>query len=142
MTDDINEVLETTRTMVLSTISVDGTPWGTPLRFTFDGANIVWDNSPGSVHLANLLRDGRCFITIVNFDEEHSRAIYIKTLAKKLPADEAKKARKLLEKWGETDLENEAIFMAPMGEMSRVKPDTEKENGSLRAYFEYKEEKK
>jgi len=114
------EVLNNTRSLTISTVCEDGSPWGTPLGWwAFDGKNIVFDNHSGTVHANNLARNGRCFITIFNRDLGYSRGVYIDTFAKKLTGDDCEQAKKLIEDRGLQVTDD--IFSAPIGEIDEAK---------------------
>jgi len=119
MNQDLLEVLNNTRFITLSTVNDDGSPWATPIGwFGFDAENnrIVFDNETGTIHAANLQRDSRCIITMVNHDKEYTRAVYVPTLAKKLTGEDFEKAKKFLPDRGVHD-END-IFAASIGEIN------------------------
>ncbi len=86
MSDEIVDVLKNTRHMTLSTVCENGSPWGTPVRFIFRCGKIYWTNVDKSVHMGNIRRDNRIFISVVNYDQEKYRAAYIKTVAKQIAA--------------------------------------------------------
>ncbi|MCL2280697.1 pyridoxamine 5'-phosphate oxidase family protein [Candidatus Saccharibacteria bacterium] len=128
MTDDqifsknLLDVLNDTKFMTLATVCADGSPRATPLGwFAFDAGErrLVFDNRLGTVHAENLARDSRCFITIVNYDQDHSRSVNIKTVAHKLVGSEYDAAKKLILDRGLNVSDD--IFAAPIGEVDMEK---------------------
>lgn len=145
MEQNLSDVLNNSKYMTIATVCEDGSPWCTPLGwFAFDAEKemLVFDNHLGTVHADNLVRDLRCFITIVNYDQEHSRSVHIKTVAHKLTGQEYEDAKKMILDRG-LNVTND-IFAAPIGEIDERKSKTgAREDGSLRfhCYMIYKEEK-
>ena len=118
--EDFLDVLNNTKFITVSTVNIDGSPYATPIGwFAFDGESIVFDNHSGKIHSNNLRRDGRCFITIVNYDQKHSRAVYIETVARNLHGAEYEKAKKLIE--GKGLSVSDDIAIAPIGEIDMEK---------------------
>ena len=120
MNNDLLDVLNNTAFITVSTVNEDGSPYATPIGwFAFDGKNIVFDNHSGKNHSNNLRLDNRCFITIVNTAQKHSRAVYIQTIATNLEGAEYQKAKKLIEDKGLKVSDDIAI--APIGEIDLEK---------------------
>jgi Pyridoxamine 5''-phosphate oxidase. len=133
------DIINNTRFFTLSTTCEDGSPWGTPIGwFALDGNNIVFDNRQGTVHANNLTRDNRCFITFVNRDTGHSRAIYITTRATKLSGDQYEKAKALILEKG-LNVSND-VFSAPIGDLVEEKSQIGMINGKdkFHCYMEAK----
>lgn len=146
MTDqNLADVFNNSKFITIATVCEDGSPWATPLGwFAFDAANgrIVFDNHAGTIHAENLARDPRCFISIVNYEQDHSRSAYIKTVAHKLTGTEYVTAKKMILDKG-LNVTND-IFAAPIGEVDDKKSKiSRREDGSLRfyCYMIYEEEK-
>jgi hypothetical protein len=120
-------------------VCADGSPHATPLgwwAFDFDKGEIVFDNRAETVHGRNLARDQRCFITIVNYDQSHSRAVYVKTVAQKLTGDKLDHAADLIiSRGGKKDGE---IWSARLGELDETKTEIRyDEDGSSRRFHCY-----
>ncbi len=64
MQDDILQITEQIHVGSLATINEDGSPWNTPLHFTFSDTMVYWLSSPKAQHSQNLERDDRVSITI------------------------------------------------------------------------------
>jgi hypothetical protein len=145
--ENLRDVLTKTRFITLSTVCADGSPYATPLSWwAFDerGKVIVFDNRTETTHGKNLARDPRCFITIVNQDQLHGRAVYVKTVAQKLIDNDAIKnaVDLIIARGGKEDGE---IWAADFGEIDEAKTRIHyNDDGSLRkfyCYFTAKEEK-
>ncbi len=80
----IQAVLQTNENMVLSTANKTGTPWVTPVAYTFDNQNsLYWVSSKDARHSSNV-RD-RSEVAIVIYMTEPTRdAVYIEAEAKEL----------------------------------------------------------
>jgi len=135
--ENLAEIFGNTKFITIATVCENGDPWATPIGwFAFDGENVVFDCRKGTVHAENLARDGRCFVTIVNYDQEHSRSVHIATTARKLVDDEYGRAKQLIiERGGKV---TDDIFAAPVGEIDEEKSKTdedERADGSLRFHY-------
>lgn len=134
MEKKLSDIFNNTKFITVSTVRENGEPWATPIGwFAFDGKNIVFDNRAGTIHADNLARDGRCFVTIVNYDEEHPCAIYIATHAKKLLGDDYERAKQAIIDRGLSV--DDDVFAAPVGVIDEDKSNfSERSDGSLRFY--------
>jgi 8-oxo-dGTP diphosphatase len=119
MEQDLHDIFLGSKYLTIATVCADGSPWATPLGWwAFDGVGcIVFDNRAGTTHADNLARDPRCFITIVNYDQEHSRSAHIKTVARKLSSAEYDDAKKLILDRG-LDVSDD-IFAAEIGKLDQ-----------------------
>ena len=133
---NLSDIFNNTKFMTITTVCKDGSPWATPLGWwAFDDGRgyLVFDNHIGTVHAENLARDSRCFVTIVNDDQKHSRSVHIKTVAHKLIGQKYDDAKKLILDRG-LNVTND-IFAAPIGEMDMKKTKISfRDDGSLRFY--------
>ncbi|MCL1877139.1 pyridoxamine 5'-phosphate oxidase family protein [Candidatus Saccharibacteria bacterium] len=143
--ENLSDILSDSQFMTIATTCADGSPWATPLGWwAFDEENnqIVFDNRRGTMHAENLARDPRCFISIVNYDLEHSRSVHIKTVAHKLIGQEYDCAKKLILDRG-LDVTDD-IFAAPICDLDEGRTEVrEMEDGLVRfhCYFTYEEKK-
>ena len=141
MSNDLLDVLNNTKFITISTVNADGSPYATPIGwFAFDGENIVFDNHSGKIHSNNLKRDGRCFITIVNYDQEHSRAAYIESFARNLDGEEYEKAKELIE--GKGLRVSDDIAAVPIGEVDMEKSQIYERLGKKRFHCYMKPKEK
>lgn len=96
MNTDARTILENNNFVVLSTVSGDGTPWGTPVHFAFDEQNIYWISGDSAVHSQNIFDNGRAFLVVYNSQQDTAKdtraCIYVTTTARALEGDEAVKA--------------------------------------------------
>ncbi len=85
--DDVNRIqsiLHSNLNMILSTADKNGTPWITPVAYTFDKDNsLYWVSSKNSRHSANVRARKEIAIVIFMF-EPAADAIYIEANAKEL----------------------------------------------------------
>ncbi|PSB01352.1 pyridoxamine 5'-phosphate oxidase family protein [Merismopedia glauca] len=84
----------------LSTCSVDGIPWVSPLFFAFDdNLNIYWSSAIASQHSQNLYsNNGRAAISIFNttFPEGSPEGLYFSGVASELDGDDTEFGLQLL----------------------------------------------
>jgi len=145
LNENLLDVLHNTRHITIATVCADGAPRCTPIgwwAFDDEKGRIVFDNRQGTIHADNLARDPRCFIAIVNYDQEHSRSVNIQTRVRKLTGAEYDAAKKLILDKGLKI--NDDIFTAPIGEIDKKKTRTDtRDDGSRRfyCYTVYKETK-
>ena len=137
MKENRDKLFFETRILSLATICEDGGPYGTWLRFVSDGEYIYFDNVPDAVHLENIRRDGRVFVTILNLDGEDSISGYIRSRAEVLDGVEAKKALELLKTVGSPDPKNDMYCRVKIGE---IDPDKKVKNPHRQFYFINREE--
>jgi len=122
MNENMKKLLIDTPYLSLSTVCEDGSPYGTWLRFASDGKYLYFDNVPSSAHIANIKRDARVFVTILNLSGKDSISGYIKSCAEIITGDEADKATKLLKERGATpDPNNGVVCRVRIGEIDRAK---------------------
>ena len=139
MNENMRKLFFETRILSLATVCDDGAPYGTLLRFVSDGEYIYFDNVPESVHLANIRRDSRVFVTILNTDGADSVSGYISSRAEIISGVEADRVFELLETVGKPDPKNNVYCRVRIGEI-----DSEKrvKNSHRQFYFVNEKEKK
>jgi hypothetical protein len=116
------DIMTNSKFITIATINADGSPRSTPLSwFALDqrGGAVVFDCRARTMHGANLARDGRCFITVVNYDKGYERSIYIQSFARKLTGQAYEKAKELILSAGKNVTDD--IFAAPFGEIDKKK---------------------
>lgn len=139
MEKNLKKLLSDTRILSLSTVCEDGSPYGTWLRFACDGEYLYFDNVPNSIHIANIKRDPRVFITILNLENvDYSISAYIKSHAEILTGDGAKKALDLLKTVGMPDPKNDIYCRVKIGEINK---DKYVKNPNRQFYFVAEEER-
>lgn len=72
-------VIDSTRVGTLATLREDGSPYVTPITYTFVDGLFVWLSAPDAEHSLNIARDPRVSLSIVENTEQ--RAVYINTTA-------------------------------------------------------------
>lgn len=77
MNEEVRAVIESTHTGVLATLCEDGSPYATPITYTFDSGRFTWKSSPDAVHSKNIERDGRVSLSIVENADSKVRAVYV-----------------------------------------------------------------
>jgi len=126
-----------TQHLSLATVSVDGSPYGTWLRFVSDEKYIYFDNVPESAHVSNIRRDPRVYLTILNLDGEDSISGYIRSRAEILTGAEAEQALVLLGTVGTPDPVNNVYCRVKIGE---IDTDKKAKNPQRQFYFVNREE--
>ena len=138
--ENMKRLFGETRHLSLSTVNADGSPYGTWLRFVSDGEYIYFDNVPGSVHVGNIRRDSRVYLTILNLDgTEDSVSGYIQSRAEILDGEEAERALALLKTVGTPDLVNNVYCRVKIGE---IDVDKKVKNPHRQFYFVNREEER
>jgi len=145
MSHKFSDIINNTKFIVVSTICVDGAPWATPLglfAFDADSNQIVFQNRAGTMHGENLKRDNRCFITLVNYDEENQSrtSLHISTFAKKLSGGDYEKAKKLIQNLSK-DISSGDIFAVPLGEKDEEKSTVDSKRNATYIYMKAEAEK-
>jgi len=145
MNHKLSDIINTAKFIVISTICADGAPWATPLGlFAFDAEKnqIVFQNRAGTTHAENLARDDRCFITLVNYDEENQSrtSLHISTFAKKLTGENYEKAKNLIQSRGK-NISSGDIFAAPLGKKDEAKSTIDLKRNTTYIYMKSEEEK-
>ena len=83
--DRIEKIFKSVIYCTLSTVCEDGTPWSTPVFFSYDGQkSIYWWSPIKAVHSKNIVRNQQVFITVFDsrVPEGEGQGIYIKATAK------------------------------------------------------------
>lgn len=130
MNDIASAILNFNSYCTLSTVSADGTPWGSPVHFAYDEAKIYWVSHSKANHSQNLEHNNKLFITI--FDSRQAAetlgdrgAVYISTRATKLSGDAAMAARDVYSGRYPDDnsrkMADWEIYSAPIGELNEGK---------------------
>jgi len=77
MTEEALAVITSSSTGTLATLCEDGSPYTTPLKYTFKDGRFTWKSAPEAVHSMNIIRDGRASFCIVEDVANNVRAVYI-----------------------------------------------------------------
>ena len=87
MNDDI-KTLERNDYMTLATVSEDGSPWATPVKFGYHDGLVYWRSDPTATHSQNIERDGRVSMSVYDPQSrpgfEELQAVYIQSQATRL----------------------------------------------------------
>ncbi len=78
MNDEAVEIIGATMFAVLATSNEDGSPYATPVTYTFNDGILSWRSQTEAVHSQNIARDGRVSLVIL----EGGRAVYINSVAR------------------------------------------------------------
>ena len=92
------QILETTRYCTLSTCSLDGVPWVSPVFFCHQGLTLYWSSAIASRHSQNLYQnEGRVAIALFNsqVQEGTAKGLYFAGTAAEVPPEQVR-ARMLL----------------------------------------------
>lgn len=116
-TQSAKTILKTVKYATLATVTPEGLPWSTPVRFVCDDAlNIYWFSNKESCHSQNIRANGRLFIVIYDstVPEGHGKGVYLQATARELEDRD--------EIWASRMLVDEAVRRTPehfSGEASR-----------------------
>ena len=94
-------ILRTVKYATLATVTSDGLPWNSPVRFVHDEElNVYWFSNKDSQHSRNVRHNGHVFIVIYDstVTEGHGKGLYLQATAEELQdTSEVWAARMLIE---------------------------------------------
>ena len=118
MNDDI-KTLERNDYMTLATVSEDGSPWATPVKFGYHDGLVYWRSDPAATHSQNIERDGRVSMSVYDPQSrpgfEELQAVYIQSQATRLDDEQT---QDILQKIGDMFSDKDThspVYGAPIG---------------------------
>ena len=101
-------ILKTVKYATLATVTPEGSPWNTPVRFVCDDAlNFYWFSNKGSTHSQNIRANGKVFVVIYDstVPEGYGKGLYLQATARELEDRD--------EIWASRMLVDEAVRRTP-----------------------------